>query len=63
MEQLGELSPETQHLRRASNSLGPAHKALEYSGHVRAPETQVPGQTFIALLVSLWEARTLDWML
>lgn len=36
---------------------------MEHSGHVRAPETQVSGQTFIALLMSLWEARTLDWML
>lgn len=34
-------------MRRGSNCLGPALKALECSDHARAPETRVSGQTFL----------------
>lgn len=59
-----QLSPETQNLRWGPNCMGPALKALECNNvHVRVPEIQHLGRPFpIALLLSLWEARTLDWM-
>lgn len=60
-EQLPDLSPETQPFRRGPNCLSPGLKALECCDHVRAPENQARPFS-IALLVSLWGARTLEWM-
>lgn len=56
-----QLSPETQNLRWRPNCMGPALKALECNVHEGVPEIQHLDRPFpIALLLSLWEARTLD---